>query len=198
MRLVPFLSAVGLAAALATPAAAEVVASSDDGFVSHTVVEVAATPAEAWARLSEPGQWWNSEHTYSGDAANLTIEPVAGGCFCETIPAANGVAAGQVEHMRVVYVDPRARTLRLRGSLGPLQAEALTGVLTMTVQPSDTGAKITWDYVVGGYAAHAAEGPGSDSRRRGRRAAHTPRRQPRGPLRQVGGRADFDGSLILV
>jgi hypothetical protein len=102
--------------------------------------------------MLRPGDWWDSEHTYSGDAANLTIEPVAGGCFCEAIPAANGVPAGQVEHMRVVYVDPRVRTLRLSGGLGPLQAEALTGTLTMAVQPSGTGSQIVWDYVVGGYA----------------------------------------------
>src|SRR6187399_2647116 len=127
MRLASILAVSAYAAALASPAAAEVSASSDTGFVSHNVAEVAASPATAWARLSLPGRWWSSEHTYSGDAANMSIEPVAGGCFCETIPAANGVPAGQVEHMRVLYVDPRTRTMRLGGGLGPLQSEALTG-----------------------------------------------------------------------
>ena len=145
----------GLAVGFATtalPAAAEVVASSDAGFVSHNVVEVPAGPADAWAMLARPGEWWNGEHSYSGSAANLTIETVAGGCFCETIPAAEGAGGGQVEHMRVLYVDPRVRVLRLAGALGPLQSEAVTGVLTMTVEPMGTGSKITWDYVVGGYA----------------------------------------------
>ena len=136
---------------MACPASAEVAASSDSGFVSHNVVEVPASPALAWAMLARPGEWWNAEHSYSGSAVNMTLEPVAGGCFCETIPAADGVAAGQVEHMRVVYIDPRVYTLRLTGALGPLQAEAVTGVLTMKVEPSGTGAKIIWDYVVGGY-----------------------------------------------
>lgn len=144
-----------LVALMPLPAAAEVAASSDAGFVSHNVAEVSASPAEAWAMLVRPGEWWNGEHSYSGSAANMTIEPVAGGCFCEAIPAANGVAAGQIEHMRVVYIDPRVRTLRLAGALGPLQSEALTGALTMTVEASGMGSKITWDYVVGGYARFA-------------------------------------------
>jgi hypothetical protein len=144
--------AIGLAIATApVPAAAEVAAVNDGGFVSHNVAEVAAPPAEAWARLFVPREWWNGEHTYSGDSANLTIAAAAGGCFCETIPGANGAPAGQIEHMRVVYLDPRVLTLRLDGALGPLQSEAVTGVLTMTVEASGAGSKITWDYVVGGY-----------------------------------------------
>ena len=144
--------ALGLVAALTPlPATAEVAASSDSGFVSHNVVQVPATPAEAWAQLFVPGEWWNGEHTYSGDAANMTIAAAAGGCFCETIPGANGGPAGQIEHMRVLYIDPRVHTLRLDGALGPLQSEAVTGVLTMTVEASGSGSKITWDYVVGGY-----------------------------------------------
>jgi hypothetical protein len=151
MRLFLTSLAAALATAVACPAAAEVVASSENGFISHNVVEVPASLDAAWAMLPHPSEWWNGEHSYSGSAANLTIETVAGGCFCETIPAANGAAAGQVEHMRVVYIDPRDRTLRLVGALGPLQAEAVTGVLTITVEPSGSASKITWDYVVGGY-----------------------------------------------
>jgi hypothetical protein len=130
---------------------AEVAASSESGFVSHNVTEVPAAPSDTWAALFTPAAWWNGEHTYSGDAANLTIEPVAGGCFCETIPGADRTPAGQIEHMRVLYIDPRTRTFRMTGALGPLQSEAVTAVLTMTVEPSGSGSRITWDYVVGGY-----------------------------------------------
>jgi hypothetical protein len=144
---------IGLALAFVTaPAAGEVVAASDAGFALHHEATVAASPEAAWAALAWPDEWWSSEHTYSGDAANMTLDPVAGGCFCEAIPATNAAAAGSVEHMRVLYVDPRIRTLRLTGALGPLQAEALTGTLTMAVEPAGEGAKITWDYVVGGYS----------------------------------------------
>jgi hypothetical protein len=138
---------IGLAL-LSAPAAAEVTASSDAGFVSHNEATVTASPDVAFAALAKPGDWWNGEHSYSGDAKNMTLEPKAGGCFCEKI--AEG--GGSVEHMRVVYIDPHGRTLRLRGALGPLQGEALTGTLTMTVEPAGSGAKITFDYVVGGYA----------------------------------------------
>jgi len=144
------LSAV-LSAVVALPAEAEVAASSESGFVSRNVAEVSASPDASWAMLSRPSEWWNGEHSYSGSATNMTMEAVAGGCFCETIPAANGAANGQIEHMRVVYVDPRVRTLRLAGALGPLQAEAVSGALTMTVEASGSGSKITWVYVVGGY-----------------------------------------------
>jgi hypothetical protein len=148
MRHVLTCIAGGLAAA--SPAAAEVTASSDSGFVSHHEAVVTAVPAAVWAAMLEPAGWWNGEHTYSGNAANLTLEPVAGGCFCEAIPGSPGAPAGQIEHMRVLYLAPNA-TLRLSGGLGPLQSEAVTAVLTMQLAPSGEGTRITWDLVVGGY-----------------------------------------------
>jgi hypothetical protein len=98
----------------------------------------------------QPGGWWNGEHTYSGDPANMTIDAKAGGCFCEAIPGADGAAGGQVEHMRVIYVAPGS-ALRMRGALGPLQVEAVTGVLTVSLEPKGQNTKVTFDYVVGGY-----------------------------------------------
>jgi uncharacterized protein YndB with AHSA1/START domain len=142
--------AVGLAVLATSPAAADVAVSSESGFVSHNEAVVAATAAEVWAALLKPAGWWNGEHTYSGNAANLTLDPVAGGCFCEVIPNPPGGPAGQVEHMRVIYLAPNS-TLRLTGGLGPLQSEAVTAVLTMAIEPLGDGTKITWDYVVGGY-----------------------------------------------
>jgi hypothetical protein len=144
---------VPLAALLAlAPASshAEVSAANERGFFSHNEVLVRATPAEAWAAMVRPADWWNGDHSYSGDPANLTIAPSAGGCFCETIPAKDGAPAGQVEHMRVIYVAPGS-TLRLSGGLGPLQSEPVNGVLTMTLTPDGEMTRITWDYAVGGY-----------------------------------------------
>lgn len=142
-----------LASALALapfPATAEVTASSGAGFVSHNEVLVRASPAEAWAAMVQPARWWNGEHSYSGDPANMTLAPSAGGCFCEAIPGSGGAPAGQIEHMRVLYVAPGS-TLRLSGGLGPLQSEPVTGVLTMTLVPDSEMTRISWDYVVGGY-----------------------------------------------
>lgn len=142
-------ASLALAAALAAAplaAAAEVPTSSDAGFVSHNEVLVAGAPQTAWDALMRPGDWWDSAHTYSGDATNMRIEPTAGGCFCEGIPA----TGGEIEHMRVIYVVPES-TLRLTGGLGPLQSEAVTGVLTITLAPEGEMTRISWDYVVGGY-----------------------------------------------
>lgn len=144
-------SALALAcAASASPAAADVTASSEAGFVSHNEAVVTASAAEAWATMLRIGSWWNGAHTYSGNAANMTIVPTAGGCFCEVVPGSNGAAPGHIEHMRVIYVMPGS-TLRMTGGLGPLQSEAVTAVLTMTIEPAGTGSKIVWDLVVGGY-----------------------------------------------
>jgi len=132
--------------ALAAPAAAEVTASGETGFATHNEVLVAAEPEVAWEALIRPGTWWNSEHTYSGDADNMRIEPKPGGCFCEVVPAANG----EIEHMRVLYVVPGS-TLRMSGGLGPLQSEAVTGVLTVTLKPEGEMTRISFDYVVGGF-----------------------------------------------
>ena len=150
MRHQPFLT---LAAALAfapVASSAEVARSSDSGFVSHNEVLVRASPTEAWAAMVRPAQWWNGAHSYSGDPANITLAPSAGGCFCEAIPGKDGAPAGQIEHMRVIYVAPGS-TLRLSGGLGPLQSEPVTGVLTMTLAPEGEMTRISWDYVVGGY-----------------------------------------------
>jgi hypothetical protein len=135
---------------MASSAQAEVAASSESGFVSHNEAVVAASPAEVWEAMLKPATWWNGEHTYSGNSSNLTLAANVGGCFCEVIPATGGSPAGHIEHMRVVYLAPN-ETLRLNGGLGPLQSEAVTGVLTMSIEPSGAGAKIVWDYVVGGY-----------------------------------------------
>ena len=138
----------------AQPAAAEVVATSDAGFVSRNAAEVAATPAEAWLALIAPNQWWNAEHTYSGDAKNLYLDAQGGGCFCEKLPVAKdavpGARPGSIQHMQVIYAAPGA-ALRMSGGLGPLQSEAATGTLTITLKPASGGTRILWEYVVGGY-----------------------------------------------
>jgi hypothetical protein len=150
-----------MAAALAqaSVARAEVTQSSDSGFVVTGERSIAGvTGAAAWAMLVQPGEWWSSAHSWSGDAANMTLDPRAGGCFCEAIPTAqDGSSAGSVEHMRVIHVRPGAM-LRLSGTLGPLQSEALTGVLTIEMEERAAGldsglaVAVRWTYVVGGYS----------------------------------------------
>lgn len=148
-----------LALAVSSPAAAEVVAQSDAGFVIRLAAEVTATPQDAWKELVNPADWWLKEHTFSGDAANLYIDSQATGCFCEKLPLPKGAPEGRpgsVEHMRIIHVSP-GRVLRMSGALGPLQSEALTGTLTILLKPVNGKTRILWEYVVGGYMRQKPE-----------------------------------------
>jgi hypothetical protein len=139
--------------ALGAPAAAEVIRATDNSFVTRHEVVVTANPKAVWLALIAPAGWWRSEHTWSGAAANLTLTPQAGGCFCETIPEVNEpgrfTLQGSVEHMRVIQAYPES-ALRMVGALGPLQSEPVTGVLTIAISKAEKGTRIVWEYNVGG------------------------------------------------
>lgn len=141
-------------ALLALPAHAEVVESTSGGFVTRDAAVVKASPKETWLALIAPRNWWNSDHTWSGDAVNLTLAPKAGGCFCERIPEVADperiTLEGSVEHMRVIQAYPE-RALRMQGALGPLQSEAVIGILTIAISEVEGGSRIVWEYVVGGH-----------------------------------------------
>ena len=57
---------------------------------------------------------------------------------------------GVVEHMRVIQLAP-GRMLRMSGALGPMQAEAVQGTMTVTLTPLAEGTTIKLVYVVSGY-----------------------------------------------
>ncbi|MBX9813576.1 MAG: SRPBCC family protein [Sphingomonas sp.] len=137
------LIALGLTAA---PAMAEVTQSSPTSFVITQSVTIAAPIDRAWATLRSPQKWWDKEHSYSGDSANLYLDSQATGCFCEKLPG-----KGSVEHGHLVYVEP-PRALRMRTALGPLQTEGVDGALTITLEPEGEGTKLSLSYVVGGFA----------------------------------------------
>lgn len=134
---------------------AEVTAQSEAGFVIKHSAEVPASQAEVWAALVAPAKWWSPEHTWSHDSANLYLDAQATGCFCEKLPKSVDAPAeqrmGSVEHMHVIYADPQHGILRMVGALGPLQGEAVRGVLTITLVKTDAGTRIEWEYVLGGY-----------------------------------------------
>jgi uncharacterized protein YndB with AHSA1/START domain len=148
-----------LAAAIAAmtisgTARAEVVDSGPQHFRIRIVQQVAAPPDRVWKALGEVGRWWSSEHTYSGDAANMTMPLTAGACFCETIPG-----GGSVRHGVVALAWPSQGMLRLEAALGPLQDEGVAGALTFLLKPTDGGTELTTTYNVGGvrdYALKAA------------------------------------------
>jgi len=150
-RLLHALAALALLSAM--PAAAEVTGSGPLGFVSRHEVVVKASPKEVWLALIAPARWWTPDHTWSGDAANLSLTPQAGGCFCEKIPEVDEpgrfTLEGSVEHMRVIQAYPEV-ALRMQGALGPLQSEPVIGVLTIAISKTDGGTRIVWEYNVGG------------------------------------------------
>ena len=125
---------------------AEVADSSANGFTVKTSITIQASPAEVYRRLiHNVGDWWNAQHTFSGDARNLTIEEKPQGCFCETLPG-----QGAVRHMEVLRFAP-GKALVLSGALGPLQSLAATGSMTIQLSPGDAGTKMDVTYAVAGY-----------------------------------------------
>jgi hypothetical protein len=143
-----FVSVATLAAAVGiTPSATAAVTSvGAAGFAIHIEADSAREPAALWARTTRPQEWWDSGHTFSGDAGNLSLELVPGGCWCEALPG-----GGFVRHMAVAYAAP-GKVLRLTGGLGPLQGLGLGGALTFMMKPAASGhTLLVVDYYVSGY-----------------------------------------------
>ncbi len=141
-------SAVFAAAILLCPgwAFAEVADTSLEGFTVKTSLKIQASPDEVYRRLvHNVGDWWNPQHTFSGDARNLTIDEKPMGCFCETLPN-----QGAARHMEVLRFVP-GKTLVLSGAIGPLQPLAATGTMTIQFTPGDTGTTLEVTYAVAGY-----------------------------------------------
>ncbi|ARR54004.1 activator of HSP90 ATPase [Rhizorhabdus wittichii DC-6] len=140
--------AVAIAALLAAtaPAGAEVVSADASGFAVRAVLTIAAPPEAVYAALLAPSRWWDPAHSWSGDAANIRLEPAIGGCFCEKLPKTGGEAA----HMRVIAIDPN-HMIRLDGALGPFQAMGVAGTLSWELKPVAGGTEFRQTYAVGGH-----------------------------------------------
>jgi len=89
--------------AIAGPAVAEVKSVAPSGFEVASTATIAAPPDRVYSALGDIAHWWSPSHTFSRDAANLSIELRAGGCFCERLKG-----GGSVQHMQVVYAAPGA------------------------------------------------------------------------------------------
>ena len=117
---------------------ADTSAVSSSGFTSSFRAEIQTAPAQAWGAVRQLPRWWSPAHTYSGSAANLSLDAQAGGCWCERWRDAAG-ASHSVQHAQVVLAQ-EGRVLRLNGAFGPLQDMAVVGVLTI-VTATGTGAE---------------------------------------------------------
>jgi hypothetical protein len=129
------IAVVLFAFALAHVAVADIADSGTTGFTFKTTLNIQAPPETVYKQFLAIGNWWDPNHTYSGDAHNLSIEQKAMGCLCETLP--NG---GAVRKMIV-----------MSGGLGPLQSLAATGTMKIVLSPAGDGTKLDVTYSVGGY-----------------------------------------------
>ena len=141
-------TAFAIAALVLVPARslAEVADSSAGGFTVKTTLNIQAAPGDVYRRMiRNVGDWWDSAHTFSHDAHNLSIEEKPMGCFCENLPNQGGV-----RHMEVVFVAP-GKALVMTGGLGPLQSLAVSGSMSIELSPVAGGTKLDLTYAVGGY-----------------------------------------------
>ena len=138
--------AIGAVLLSAMPVRAAVADSAANGFTVKLELNIQAPPQEVYRRVvHDAGDWWNSMHTFSGDAHNLSIDDKAMGCFCEKLPS-----GGSVRHMEVVYADP-GKKLVFSGALGALQSIAATGSMTIQLAAAGEGTKLAVVYTVTGY-----------------------------------------------
>lgn len=125
--------------------AAEVVTLADGGFTVRHTITVTRTPDDVYAAIKNIGQWWNPDHSWSGESDKLYLDARLGGCFCERL--ADG---GGVEHLRIVYLAP-GKEIRFDGALGPLQGMAANGRMLWNIEAAEPGSKVTFTYHVTGF-----------------------------------------------
>ena len=129
-----------------TTTLATVLDADHNGFaVTHKTSISADRMAVYKAAIENIGEWWSSDHTVSGDAANLYFDARLQGCFCESL----GQGAGLV-HMTVTFVNPGGM-MRLTGGLGPLGLMGVAGNMTWEFDDSEEGTTVTLNYAGGGY-----------------------------------------------
>lgn len=131
-------------------ASAEVSESDASSFTLSYRIVVPVGNDVSYREILHPARWWSSEHTWSGDAKNLSVEPRAGGCWCERWKD------GEVEHARVVYIA-RNKRLRISGGIGPLQAMPVTALMDFAITPGKDGSQIDVTYRVAGPASAALD-----------------------------------------
>lgn len=137
---------VVLSGLMAVSAHGEVLDAASNGFTVHYSTVISAERGVVYGtavdRISE---WWSSDHTISGNAANLYITARPQGCFCEKL----GPHAGLV-HLVVTFVNPGV-ILRFTGGLGPLGLMGVSGNMTWEFEEAAQGTRVTLHYAVGGY-----------------------------------------------
>lgn len=139
------LIAAAVLALSTTPAAAEVIARTADSFTLRYAAGAEIAPEDIPGALKDLPKWWDPAHTYSGSAANLSLDLTPGGCWCEKL--ADGT---DFDHGRTVAAE--ADRFVFNAPFGPLRGKTTRAELTVTWPGADRGWTPTWTMVV--------EGPG--------------------------------------
>ena len=139
----------GLALLLPTPAAAQIVERHADGFTLRYADTVEVGRGDVAMAIEAVSAWWDGDHTYTGSAANLSLDLRVGGCFCEAM--ADG---STFEHGRVTAFDDDH--LVLEAPLGPLKGIATRAELRFSWPEA---ASLTHDET-GVVMVFVVEGPG--------------------------------------
>jgi hypothetical protein len=135
---------------VALPVNAEVKQAAADSMLIEINAKIAAPASAVYDGIVHVERWWSSEHTYSGDAKNLSMSAEPGGCFCERWKD------GAVEHGRV-EMALRNQTVRLVAPLGPLQARAVNAVLTFQLAFAEGVTSLALSYRVNGSSVSALD-----------------------------------------
>jgi uncharacterized protein YndB with AHSA1/START domain len=125
---------------------ADIVSSGPDHYVLRMEARSELPPDQLWKRLVDPASWWHPDHSYSGDAANLSLDPVAGGAWREDW------AGGSVVHGEVLYAAPPFQ-LRLDAPFGPLQGMAVDVVWTISIVADGDGSMVSFEEIGNGSSA---------------------------------------------
>lgn len=149
------LAAFTAAACIAAPAAAEIVERRDAGFVLAFETPTPATTEAVFAAVGRPAGWWSDAHTYSGSAANITVDLRPGGCWCEALPG------GGVKHGEVLLAWPERGLVRFAAPFGPLQDLGADAILTISWADAENGEgrRLRWSFRVSGPGAGAMAEP---------------------------------------
>jgi uncharacterized protein YndB with AHSA1/START domain len=137
-------------AMLPLAAGAEVKLATADAMLIRHEFHIAAPAGKAWESLLHPQRWWPADHTWSGRRESLSLEPVAGGCYCERWDG------GSAQHGRVVMAVP-GKALKLDAALGPFLEMAISGILAVSLAEKDGVTTAIVTYRVSGDAAHGLE-----------------------------------------
>lgn len=128
------------------PAVAQVQSSGENGFEIRISKMTTRSAAECnLAFVNDIGKWWASDHTWSGNSKNLSID-MDRHVMIEQLPD-----GGFCSHMVLEHYQPGSLIL-LTGGLGPLKEMGLNGAMSIRFAEKDGKTSINIKYVVHGYS----------------------------------------------